>query len=219
MLSALTQVLEITDDRRLLHCGRGLLRLWPASRSLVHRRITIIAWCRSCIAGAPEFAEQVREDRQQVACRKPDRQAQRVAEPVGVKACNPCPYDVRPHTGLAEQLVQMGELWIFTGECGRDQRCKSLVQTLPDKSFLRLGDCSRAGYLSHADDPLQVRRIHWQLSQVGAVQTIWRQMSCCETQGSKRRPQPIVFISSGRKAGPPAAGERAIAAPTAMPRR
>ena len=100
---------------------------------------------RSCIAGAPEFVEEVREDRQQVACRNPDRQAQRVGEPAEVEAGIPCPHDVRPHTGLARQLMQMGKLPIFTGECGRDQRCKGLVQTLPDKSVLRLSDCSGAG--------------------------------------------------------------------------
>src|SRR5918994_2030721 len=108
---------------------------------------------RSCIAGAPELVEQVREDRQQVACRKLDRQAQGVAEPIGVEACNPCPHDVRPHTGLGKQLVQMGKLWIFPGECGRDQRCQGLMQALPDKSVLRLRDCGSAGELSQAYDP------------------------------------------------------------------
>ena len=131
---------------------------------------------RSCIAGAPELVEQVREDRQQVACRKLDRQAQGVAEPIGVEACNPCPHDVRPHTGLGKQLVQMGKLWIFPGECGRDQRCQGLMQALPDKSVLRLRDCGSAGELSQADDPLQVRRIHWKLSQDGALQTIGREI-------------------------------------------
>ena len=84
-------------------------------RRFTNRRVGGFGVSRSCIAGAPELVEQLREDRQQVACRIPDRQAQRVAEPGGVEACNPCPDDVRPHTGLGKQLVQMGKLWIFPG--------------------------------------------------------------------------------------------------------